>query len=288
MSGEEIPKVIGEYTIMRPVARGVMGTVYVATTAGNVFHAVKVLDPKVAEKLPWATRFRGEIKDKHILDYKAIDITTGDRTYFVSEYLEVKPIARHRLAGVRSGALLEIVAELAESLQKVHDAGLAHGNIKTSNVLVRMVEGPPQVYISDFGIGYVYDPDVFTQDKVGKTFPYMSPERIKLMLARARGKDALPTPAMDIYSLGVTLCEILTGSVAYSDVDTPEMILEKKRKRQYLVVGMNTPIKRIDLARLNDVVAKSTSFEPKDRFRTMKEFAEALRSCILEKEGVPH
>lgn len=281
MSGEDIPKVIGEYTIMRPVARGVMGMVYVATTAGNVFHAIKVLDPKIAEKLPWAPKFRDEIRDEHILNYKAIDITTGDRTYFVSEYLEVKPIARHRLPGLRSGDLVEIVAKLAESLQKVHDAGLAHGNIKTSNILVRMVEGPPQVYISDFGIGYIYDPDVFTQDKVAKTFPYMSPERIKLMLARARGKDALPTPAMDIYSLGVTLCEILTGSLAYSDVDTPEMILEKKKKRQYLVVGMNTPIKRLDLPKLNEVVAKSTAFEPKDRFKTMREFADALRSCII-------
>ena len=283
MSGEEVPKVIGEYTIMRPVARGVMSTVYVATTGENVFHAIKVLDPGVGEKMPWVTKFRGEIQDKRILDYKAIDVTAGNRTYFVTEYLEVKPMSRQRLPGHHSSQLIELAAQLADTLQKVHDKGLAHGNVKTSNMLVRVADKEPQVFLSDFGIAYIYDPDVFTADRIGKTFPYMSPERIKQYLARQRAGEATPTPAMDQYSLGVSLCEVLTGSLAYADMDNPEAILDKKQKRQYVVVGVNSPVRRIDLDKLNEVVQKSTAFDPARRFRSMKEFAAALRDCVVAK-----
>jgi serine/threonine protein kinase len=278
--GDEVPKVIGEYTIMRPVASGVMGTVYVAKTPDNAFHAIKVLDPSVAAELPWATRFAGEIKDEHVLDYKSVDITMGDRPYFVSEYLEVKPISRRRLVGKTSADILEIAATLAETLQLVHDNGVAHGNIKSSNILVRTAGGDVETMISDFGIAYIYDPDVFGKDKVRKTFPYMSPERIEQMLSQAKPADALPTPAMDIHSLGATLCEMLTGTLPYSDLDSPEEILKKKKDKGYIVVGTNNPVRRVDLERLNEVVAKSTAYEPGKRYGSMKVFAEALRSCI--------
>lgn len=278
--GDDVPKVIGEYTIMRPVASGVMSTVYVAKTPDNVFHAIKVIDPRLAAELPWATRFAGEIKDEHVLDYKSVDITMGNRPYFVSEYLEVKPISRGRLVGKTSADILEIAATLAESLQFVHDKGLAHGNIKSSNILVRTAGGDVETMISDFGIAYVYDPDVFGKDKVGKSFPYMSPERIEQLLSRAKPADALPTPTMDIHSLGVTLCEMLTGMLPYADLVSPEAILKKKKDRDYVVVGTNNPLRRVDLGRLNEVVARSTAYESSKRYGSMKVFAEALRSCI--------
>lgn len=279
----EMPTSIGEYRIMRPVAKGLMGMVYVGTRDDNVYNAIKVLDPAVAEQLPWALRFAGEIQGDHILDYKSIDVTMGDRQYFVSEYLEVKPVSRARLRGKRSGDILEIFARLAEAFHAVHSKGLAHGNIKSSNILVRQVDSKaePEVKISDFGITYVYDPGVITGEKVGQVFAYMSPERIKQLMSRVKSKDALPTPGMDIYSLGVTLCEVLTGSLPYEDLETPELILEKKEKRQYIVVGMTNPVKRLDLGRLNETVARSTAFDPRERFRSMTEFAQSLRDCVL-------
>ena len=298
MSGEEMPKSIGEYTIMRPVAKGLMGTVYVGTTGDQVFHAVKVLDPSVAEKLPWANRFAGEIQGPRILDYKSIDVTTGDRTYFVSEYLEVKPISRQKMPGVSSAVIVEVFARLAETLQGIHDAGLAHGNVKSSNILVRRPDPAIQkagrhptaddieVMFTDFGIKYKYDPFIMTPDMIERTFPYMSPERIKELLSGDRAKDALPKPAMDIYSLGVTLCEVLTGSLTYSDVETPEEILKKKKRRKYVVVGVTNPVRRLDLGRLNEVVAMCTAYDHGRRFASMSDFASSLRECVLEEQDL--
>jgi serine/threonine protein kinase len=278
--GEQMPQVIGEYKIMRPVARGVMGMVYVATTGPNVFHAIKVLDPKVAEKLPWAIRFVEDIKDKYILDYKAIDVDPQNRTYFVTEYYEVKPIARARLPEYSTADVVELFATLAGTLQKIHDAGLAHGNLKSSNIMARSVEGPTSVWIYDFGIQYVYDPALFAGEKFRKTFPYMSPERIRQYMEGAAAAETMPTAGMDIYSLGVTLCEVLTGDLAFSDVETPEALLEKKKKRHYMVVGPNRPVRRLDLETLNQVVKKATAFEPEARHKSMNELAGDLRSCI--------
>jgi serine/threonine protein kinase len=286
MSGEQNPQVIGEYKIMRPVARGVMGMVYVGTMGNNVFHAVKLLDPRVAEKLPWATKFVEDVKGEHLLAPKLIDIH-GDRTYVVTEYLEVKPISRQRLQGISSAILVGIVADIAEALQKVHDVGLCHGNVKTSNILVRRQGGTLEAMVSDFGIQYIYDKEAFTPDKVVKTFSYMSPERAQQYMQRVQAKDVKLTPQMDIYSLGVSLCEILTGAVAYSDMETPETILEKKKNRKYVVVGMTSPTRKLDLALLNEVVAKSTAYDAPVRYRSMKDFAKALRECIVQREGAP-
>ncbi len=281
----DMPSSIGEYRIMRPVAKGLMGMVYVGTRDDNVYNAIKVLDPAIAEQLPWALRFAGEIEGEHILDYKGIDTTMGDRTYFVSEYLEVKPASRARLPGKGSGDILEIFARLAETLHSVHSKGLAHGNIKASNILVRQPDSTaePEVKISDFGITYIYDPNIIKDDKVGRVFAYMSPERIKQLMSRVKAKDALPTPPMDIYSLGVTLCEVLTGSLPYEDLETPEEIIEKKEKRQYIVVGMTSPVRRLDLGRLNEAVARSTAFDPRERFSSMIEFAQSLRDSVLKR-----
>jgi len=283
MSGEQIPQVIGEYKIMRPVARGMMGMVYVGTMGNNVFHAIKLLDPRVAEKLPWATKFVEEVKGEHLLEPKMIDIH-GDRTYVVTEYLEVKPISRQRLAGISSAKLVGIVADIADALQKVHDLGLCHGNIKTSNILVRRQGGSLESMVSDFGMQYIYDKEIIKGDKIGKTFSYMSPERAQQYMQRVQAKDVKLTPQMDIYSLGVSLCEVLTGSVAYSDMETPEAILDKKKNRKYVVVGMTSPSRKLDLARLNEVVGKSTAYDAPVRYRSMTDFAKALRECVLQKE----
>jgi serine/threonine protein kinase len=135
--------------------------------------------------------------------------------------------------------------------------------------------------MTDFGIGYVYDPAIFAGDKFAKTFPYMSPERIKQVVSGIEAKEAMPTPAMDIYSLGVSLCEVLTGSLAFADMTTAEALLEKKKKRRYMVVGPNRPVRRLNLERLNEVVGRSTAYEAEERYPSMKEFAEDLRSCVV-------
>jgi len=284
MSAQGVPQSIGSYKIMRPVARGIMGTVYVGTTGENVYHAIKVLDPDAAEKLPFAPRFAGEIKGDHILDYKEMDITSDNKQYFVTEYLEVKPISREKFPGLNSAAIVTIFATVAETVQSVHAKGLAHGNLKRSNVLVRRAEGPAVPYVADWGITYIYDPAKFVGPKFAKTFPYMSPERIEQLIGGVDSKSAPPTPAMDIYALGVSLCDVLTGALPYADVEDAKELLEKKKKQRYFVVGSTHPSRKVDIERLNAAIARSTAYDAGKRYRTMKEFGEDLRSCVPSPE----
>jgi serine/threonine-protein kinase len=268
---------------MRPVARGPTGMVYIGNTEGNIYHAIKVLDPRVAEKSPSAKRFVNDISGEHIFDYKSIDIGPDNRQYFVTEYLEVKPIARDRLPGVRSSGIVELFATLADAMQEVHTAGVTHGNIKKSNILVRRAEGPIEARFTDFGIDYVYNTELFSGKLFTGTFPYMAPERIKQMVTRTGSDDITATTSMDIYALAVTLCEVLTGELPFADVEDAKTLQEKKRRRKYVVVGMTRPGSSISLDKLNDVVARATAFNPRERFSSMGEFAEGLRSCILRR-----
>jgi serine/threonine protein kinase len=202
----------------------------------------------------------------------------------VSEYLEVKPVSRRRLSGLSSPEIIDLVAELAETMQAVHDKGLAHGNLKPSNILVRRMGGPPEVMIADFGITYVYNPEVLTPERAVRAFSYLAPERMKQVVSAARAADARPTPAMDVYSLSVSLAEILTGTMPYVGAETVEELLDKKARKSYIIIGVTNPVRRVDLARLNDVVARGSAADPRDRFASMRELAQALRDCILDGE----
>ncbi len=285
---EQMPQVIGEYKIMRPVAKGPMGTVYVGNTEGNVYHAIKVLDPQTAEKSPQAKRFVNDVKGDHIFNYKSIDIGPDNRQYFVTEYLEVKPVSKDRLPGVRSSGIVDLFATLAEEMQRVHDAGVAHGNIKKSNIQIRRPDqpgggAPIEARFCDFGIDYVYSPEVFTGKIFSSTFPYMAPERIKQIVTRTGTDDISATVGMDVYALGVTLCEVLTGELPFADMQDAKALMEKKKSRKYVVVGMTRPGSSINLDKLNEVVGGATSHNPRDRFASMNEFAEALRGCIARR-----
>jgi serine/threonine-protein kinase len=280
---EQMPQVIGEYKIMRPVARGPMGMVYVGNTEGNVYHAIKVLDPRIAEKSPQAKRFVNDIKGPHIFDYKAIDIGPDNRQYFVTEYLEVKPIAKDRLPGVRSAGIVDLFATLAGQMQLIHNAGVTHGNIKKSNILVRRAEGPIEARFCDFGIDYVYSPEVFSGKLFSSTFPYQAPERIKQIVTRTGTDDIAATVAMDIYALGVTLCEVLTGELPFADMQDAKALMDKKKSRKYVVVGMTRPGSSINLDKLNEVVGRATAYNPRERYQSMDEFAEGLRGCIARR-----
>lgn len=292
---EQMPQVIGEYKIMRPVARGPTGMVYVGTTEGNIYHAIKVLDPKVAEKSPHAKRFVNDIKGDHIFDYKAIDIGPDNRQYFVTEYLEVKPISRERLAGLRSGGIVDLFATLADQMQRVHDAGVPHGNIKKSNIQVRLSAAGsggqqaggqgarPEARFCDFGIDYVYSPEVFKGKLFSTTFPYMAPERINQIVTRTGTDDITARPEMDVYALAVTLCEVLTGELPFADMQEAKALIDKKKSRRYVVVGMTRPGSSINLDKLNEVVGRATAHNPRERFPSMAEFAEALRGCMVRR-----
>ena len=128
----EVPKTIGSYKILRPLAEGAMSKVYVGTTGGNVFYAVKILRQGVARLLPSASRFVREIDHMNILQYQSVEPSEG---IVASDFLEVRPASRGALEGLSNRELVELFLKVADAVQVAHERGILHASIKPSNLL---------------------------------------------------------------------------------------------------------------------------------------------------------
>jgi serine/threonine-protein kinase len=289
--GASLPQKIGRYDVKRLLASGAMGDVYQAATMDErtrtpVYHAIKVLNPKVAKKLPFVARFKSEIRDECLLEYKEIDFDSRVQDYFVSDYLEVKPVSRAVLRKERSPEILEIFARLAGALDKAHKKGVLHGNVKPSNVLIRRGKDDSgkeavQAMVSDAGLTYLWNPEHFSGPRFRAVLPYMAPERIDALTSGNEKLEGVP-PAADVYSLGAVLAETLSGRAPFEDASDLEGIKKLKRERKHLLLHVNHPVRRVDVRKLNDLLRRCLAAEPGARYVSAGELANALRACVLE------
>ena len=274
--GEEVPKTVGEYSILRPLAEGAMSQVYVGTTGGNVFYAVKVLRKTVARLLPSASRFVREIDHMNILQYRMVEQSDG---IVASDFLEVKPVSRGVLEGLSNRELVELFLKVADAVNVAHGRGILHANIKPSNLLIRRSSGKVMPIVSDFGMTYIYKEEHFKDAYFESVFPYMAPERIEDLLAG--GEMAALTPAADVYSLTCALCEVLTRRRPFSGAGDAKALMKLKRRRTYEMVSTNRPSRTLDVKRMTELLHRAMAVELDERPKTMKEFSDELRACLL-------
>ncbi|WP_235963689.1 protein kinase domain-containing protein [Tautonia rosea] len=216
---EAIGTVIGPYTLLEPIGEGGMGTVYMADQERPVRRrvALKVIKPGMDTKQVIA-RFEAERQALALMDHpniaRVLDAGTNDsgRPYFVMELVKGLPITefcdRHRLDIQER---LDLFVRVCQAVQHAHQKGIIHRDLKPSNILVTLHDGEPVPKVIDFGIAKatsqsLTDKTLFTgfAQLVG-TPQYMSPEQ-----AEFSGLDI--DTRSDIYSLGVLLYELLTGS----------------------------------------------------------------------------
>ena len=219
---------IGPYKLLQQIGEGGMGIVYMAEQQEPVRRkvALKIIKPGMDSRQVIA-RFEAERQALAMMDHqniaKVFDAGTTDtgRPYFVMELVHGVPLTSfcddNRLT-LRQR--LELFIPVCHAIQHAHQKGIIHRDVKPSNVLVTMYDDRPVPKVIDFGIAKATDQQLtertmFTQfgAMVG-TFEYMSPEQAEM---NAFGVDT----RSDIYSLGVLLYELLTGT-------TP---LEKARLR---------------------------------------------------------
>ena len=279
MSGaqEEIPKKIGEYEIVRKLGSGVMGEVYMGTSGANVYNAVKVINLNVAEVKPDAHKFVREIVDDNIMQYKTVIPGEEGKAIVISDYLEVRAASRRVVSGMMSPKVLDLLATICKALGKAHSQGVIHGNVKSSNVLIRRAGTRMMPIVSDFGLSYVYDKNYFTGPVLDACFPYMAPETMDHLMSG--GIAGSLGPASDIYSVCAVACEILSGRKPYSGAKDPDQLLKMKEKTRYVLLGVNSPSKKVDVKRLGDVLRRGLDSDPKARFRNMQELATEFASC---------
>jgi eukaryotic-like serine/threonine-protein kinase len=205
---------LGKYVLVDVIGEGAMGTVWVAeqTEPFPRLVAVKVVKPGPGARHV-AGRFAAELRTLALMDHSGIAkvLDAGDgpggRPFFVLELVRGRPItayADEKRLPLR--ARLDLFVQVCRAVQHAHQKGIIHRDLKPSNVLVTEQEGLPVPKVIDFGIARAVGrgPEAgFTG--VAGTLEYMSPEQ-----ADPDAAD-IDTRA-DVYSLGILLYELLTGS----------------------------------------------------------------------------
>lgn len=204
---------IANLRLIRELGRGAQGAVYLAEDESlERLVAVKVLKaPGYAWSETMLTRFRREatvaskLLHRSICPIYAMDVHEGT-PYIVMPYLEGKTLHIELANGPLDVArALPYFEELAQALHFAHDTGIVHRDVKPSNILITD-EGRP--VLLDFGVaGHVEELGALTMtgDLVG-TLPFLSPEQV-------RGQNA--DRRTDVYGLGVTMYEALTGQLPF-------------------------------------------------------------------------
>jgi len=221
--------VIGPYKLLQQIGEGGMGAVYMAEQQEPVRRkvALKIIKPGMDSQQVIA-RFEAERQALAMMDHqniaRVLDAGTTDEglPYFVMELVQGVPITKFCDDNqLTPRERLQLFVPVCQALQHAHQKGIIHRDVKPSNVLVTMYDDKPVPKVIDFGVAKAIEQrlterTLFTQfgGLVG-TFEYMSPEQAEM---NAFGVDT----RSDVYSLGVLLYELLTGT-------TP---LEKERLRE--------------------------------------------------------
>jgi WD40 repeat protein/serine/threonine protein kinase len=210
---------IGPYKLLQQIGEGGMGIVYMAEQQRPVRRRVafKIIKPGM-DTAQVIARFEAERQALALMDHqniaKVFDASTTEtgRPYFVMELVHGVPITQFCDANqLTLRERLQLFVPVCQALQHAHQKGIIHRDIKPSNVLVTLYDDKPVPKVIDFGVAKAIEQrltekTLFTQfGALVGTFEYMSPEQAEM---NALGVDT----RSDIYSLGVLLYELLTGT----------------------------------------------------------------------------
>ncbi|MFC4311572.1 protein kinase [Steroidobacter flavus] len=213
---------IGPYKLLERVGEGAMGEVYLAEQITPVVRrvALKVIKPGMDSRDVIA-RFEVERQTLALMSHPSIahiidaGTTESGQPYFAMEYVAGIPLNRycdqHRL-GI--DARLQLFLQICDAVQHAHQKGVIHRDLKPSNLLVSELDGRPVPKVIDFGIAKAVTPGAQASrahTRIGHligTPEYMSPEQAQLSPLDVDTRS-------DVYSLGVVLHELLTGTLPF-------------------------------------------------------------------------
>ncbi len=221
--GEGPGSVVGRYKLLQKIGEGGMGTVFMAEQEKPIRRrvALKIIKPGMDSKAVIA-RFEAERQALAMMDHPNIarvfdgGCTETGRPYFVMELVQGIPITKYcDEKQLSAQERLGLFIQVCNAIQHAHQKGIIHRDIKPTNVLVAIYDAKPVPKVIDFGVAKALhqpltEATMFTQfGAVVGTMEYMSPEQSDM--------DVMGTDTRsDIYSLGVLLYELLTGSTPIS------------------------------------------------------------------------
>jgi serine/threonine protein kinase len=270
----------GNYEVKRLLDRGGMGIVFEAEQVRlRRKVAVKVLPAHLARDPHALLRFQREaelvslLQHPHVVQIVDFDTTESGEPYIVMEFLAGETLA-HRLARepvLPVGLAVRITTQAASGLAAVHGALIVHRDLKPENIfLSELPTEEAHVKLLDFGIGKRLggSQNLTGENDVIGTPDYMPPEQ-------ALGQIAHVNQRSDQYSLAAIAYEMLAGRAPFLG-ETTDILAQVVSQEPPPIEGLAPRLP----ARLGPVLRRAMSKEPRDRFDTILEFANALAAAV--------
>lgn len=271
-------KINNRYEIVKSIGEGGMANVYLAND--------KILDRKVAVKVlrgdlssddRFIRRFQREALSVSNLSHPNIvevyDVGEEDGEYYiVMEYIEGKTLKQllKKRESLTLTEVIDIMTQLTDGIAHAHESYIIHRDIKPQNI---MIQDDGRIKITDFGIAMALNATQLTQtNSVMGSVHYLPPEQ-------ASGKGA--TVKSDIYSMGILMYELLTGTVPFKGDNAVEIALKHMKDKIPSIRKQDPSIPQS----VENILMKATAKNPRNRYDSAREMHDDLVTCLTEEHA---
>ncbi|WP_342263070.1 MULTISPECIES: protein kinase domain-containing protein [unclassified Spiroplasma] len=258
------------YQIINKIASGGMADVYRANDSFlNRIVAIKILNQQAANNSQVLKKFYKEVEAttriRHDNVVEVYDVFEQDNRWCIVLELVEGYTLKDRL--LRTGPLsikecLQIFQSILDGVAVAHQGNIVHRDLKPENILISF-DG--KIKVSDFGIAIITDYDKTTTTKIVGTAKYISPETVQSLQIDHRS---------DIYSLGIVLFELLTGSCPFNGQNPTLVAVKQVREPLPSARGINPNISQA----LENIIIKSTAKNCEERYQSIKALSQDIKA----------